>query len=274
MKIKLTLALVCVFATVSGTQAQGLLKKLKDKAEQVADKAIDKKTDELLNGKKNTSGSGSDSQGGDYQSGMGMPSATDGNYSGIRNKGGAGLVSTPPDVLKNLDESEKAFNSNTLGEARLSLQQAMLGVEMQIGKDLLAKLPNQIDGLDSDKDQEKVVSSGWGWQGLALTKVYQKNDKALTINIVNSNSIAAAYNTFLGGNAYAAQNTPNMKQVKVKNKRAILEYSDNDGYKLSVPLGQSTIVLVQGVNYANEQDLMNATNAIDLDMIKKSLDEK
>lgn len=78
-------------------------------------------------------------------------------------------------------------------------------------------------------------------------------------------------------NAGYAQNTggqQNWKQTKVKGYRAIIEYSESAGYKLSVPIGQTSLLLFEGVNFANEQDVMNAANQFDIDGIKTKLGEK
>jgi hypothetical protein len=64
------------------------------------------------------------------------------------------------------------------------------------------------------------------------------------------------------------------KQTRLKNNRAVIEYDDNSGYKLTVPLGQTTLLMFEGVNFANEQEFMKAAEAIDIDKIKDLLNEK
>ena len=54
----------------------------------------------------------------------------------------------------------------------------------------------------------------------------------------------------------------------------MIEYSEGSGYKLSVPLGQTSLLVYEGVNYGTEQDFMAAANAIDIDGIKTKLGEK
>ena len=66
----------------------------------------------------------------------------------------------------------------------------------------------------------------------------------------------------------------NWKQTKVKGYKAIIEYDDNTGYKLSLPLGQTSMIVWEGVNFASEQEMMTAANAFDIDGIKKMLGEK
>jgi hypothetical protein len=87
-------------------QAQGLLKKIKDKVNQTVN---------------TTSTNTSTNQPGN------------GNTQTNRNTGnttGEGLVITPPDVNENLTSAEAAFKNGNYNEARYAVQQAMLGVEM------------------------------------------------------------------------------------------------------------------------------------------------
>lgn len=246
-----------------------MLKKLKEKAENAANKALDKKADDAVgnNGNNNNGGTnGSGPSGGNNGPKYGKPS----------NKGGAGLVSAPPDVNENLASAETAFKGNNLSDARYAVQQAMLGVELQIGQNILKSLPATIAGLKKDSMQDQVTSTGWGWAGLTIQRVYVQGDKQFTLTVANNSMWMQAINMYLTNSGYA-QNTggqQNWKQVKIKGYRAVIEYNDNTGYKLSVPLGQSSILIFEGINFASEQDMMNAANQVDIDGIKKSLGEK
>jgi hypothetical protein len=86
----------------------------------------------------------------------------------------------------------------------------------------------------------------------------------------------SAVNMYLsnGGYAQTTNGQQNWKQTKVKGYKAIIEYDESSGYKLSVPVGQSSLVVWEGVNFANEQEMMNAANSFDLDGIKKMLGEQ
>ncbi|MGB8191663.1 MAG: hypothetical protein WCF67_07080 [Chitinophagaceae bacterium] len=264
--ICLGIATACCCSTA---QAQGFLKKIKDKAEAAANKIADKKADDAVNEKtgnnnnNNGSGPGSTNNGPKY----GKPS----------NKGGQGLVSAPPDVKENLVSSETSFKSRSYGESRYALQQAMLGVELQIGQNILKSLPSTIAGLNKDSMQDQVTSTGWGWAGLTIQRVYtDAKEKQFTLTIANNSMWMQAVNMYLANGGYA-QNTggqQNWKQVKVKGNKAVIEYSENSGYKLSVPMGQTSLLILEGINFATEQEMMNAANQIDIDGIKKSLGEK
>lgn len=258
--------LLCLFSAASAQG--GLLKKMKDKATAVADKAadkiIDKKTDEIAYG---TDGKPVNNTG------------STGNSSGkskMNNKGGAGLVTTPPNVEDNLSSAEASFKTGNYGEARYAVQQAMLGVEMEIGQQLLKSLPEVVAALKWDAAADQVTSTGWGWVGLTIYREYEQGDKQLTVTIANNAGWMQAVNLYLNNAGYA-QSTggeQNWKQVKVKGYRAVIEYNDNSGYKLSIPMGQTSLLVLEGVNFANEQDLMTAVNTFDMDSIKKHLGEK
>jgi hypothetical protein len=101
-------------------------------------------------------------------------------------------------------------------------------------------------------------------------------DKQIRITIANNAAWMQAIN-FYFNNAGYAQSTggqQKMKQVKIKGYKAVIEYDNSDGYKLSVPLGQTSMAVFEGVNFATEQDMMGAVNQIDIDAIKNQLGEK
>ncbi|WP_256011074.1 hypothetical protein [Desertivirga xinjiangensis] len=269
--------LVALALISTGSQAQSLLKKIKQKANEVAEKTIDKKTDELINGKQAQSGETGSNQT-NNPAGAGVSSTSVNTSSGgpIRNKGGAGLVTTPPDVKENLNSAESSFKSANYGDARFALRQAILGVEMEIGQNLLKSLPESVSGLALQADKDKVTSSGWGWAGLTIHREYLKDDKQLSMTIANNSVMMNAVNLYLTNGAYA-QTTggeQKWKQTKLKGNKAVIEYDDSSGYKLTVPLGQSSLVVFEGLNFATEQDLMTAASAIDIDKIKKTLGEQ
>jgi hypothetical protein len=271
MRYLKTLMLLAFLSPLLPSHAQ-LMKKLKEKAaaaaEKVVDKTIDQKTDEAI-GVSNTNNSSSPSA-----APAGGPSS--GSKSNPRNKGGAGLISTPPDVKENLSTAEASFGGGKYSEARYAIQQAMLGVELQIGQAILKSLPQTISGLPYNASADQVTSTGWGWAGLTIYRDYEKEDKQLRFSVSNNAAWMQAINMYFNNVGYA-QSTggqQNWKQTKIKGLRAVIEYSEGSGYKLSAPLGQTSLLIYEGVNFANEQEFMKAAEQIDVDGIKKQLGEK
>jgi hypothetical protein len=234
------------------------LKKLKEKASNAVEKAI--KPDNN-NENSNTSQTGN-------QGSTGSPV----------NKTGAGLKNTaPPDVNAAMDDATKSFSANNYSDARYSVQQALMGIEIQLGHELLKSLPDNVDGLQKDATQDKVVSTQWGWNNMTIQRVYSdKKDKQCTITIGNNLLYAGLVNAYFG-NAYTVESNgkdQNAKQVKVQGNKAVITFDESKGYSLIVPIGQSSMVVWECVNFATEDEVMNAANAFNIDDIKKSLGEK
>jgi hypothetical protein len=253
-------AAVCSFYSASGQ----VLNKLRQKVENTADKAIDKALEDK---KKNANSSPANNDGNDVSTG---------NRKRAQNKSG-GLVTTPPDVNQNLAEAETSYKAGKYGEARYAVQQAMLGVEMEIGQDILKSLPETVSGLKKEASADKVSSTGWGWVGLTIERLYTNgDDKELTVVIANNTAWMSAVNMYLtsGAHSQTTGGEQNWKQVKVKGYRAVIEFDENSGYKLSVPIGQSSLIVYEGINFASEQEMLNAASALDIDGIKKKLGEQ
>jgi hypothetical protein len=248
-----------VLSITVACHAQGVLGKLKQKVGDATEKAVEKK----VNPKSGAN------------TGTNPGTNTTGNSNDPSNKGGGGLVVTPPDVKQSMVDAETSYKSGDYSEARYAIKQAMLGVEMEIGQKVLQSLPEAVVGLKKEADADQVTSMGAGWVGLTIHREYQNGDKQLDVNIANNSAWMSAYNMYMSNANYATTGgQQNWKQTKVKGFKGIIEYSDASGYKLSVPLGQSSLIVWEGVNFASEQDMMAAASAFDIEGIKKILGEK
>jgi hypothetical protein len=265
MKTKILFACLVALLFAFSASSQGFVNRLKQKADQAASKALEKKAKEKVGITDEPDPAGSDQSGSTSQT-RNRPT----------NKGGGGLVSTPPDVKQNLADAETSYKAGSYGEARYAVQQAMLGVEMEIGKKVLEMLPQAVSGLDKVADADQVTSSGYGWAGLTIHREYLKDDQELRATVANNSAWMSAVNMYManGGYSQTTNGEQNWKQTKVKGHKAIIEYDEGSGYKLSVPLGQTSLIVWEGVNFASEQEMMAAANSFDIDSIKKMLGEK
>lgn len=279
MKAKLILVVAtAVLLSYTGQAQVGnrLKNKVTSKGEQKAGEAIDN----LFSGKKKKqdSGTGGNTSGQDNGSGNGPGNGSNGSGgNNPSNNSGGGLVSTPPDVNQNLADADAAYKKSSYGEARYAVQQAMLGVELEIGNKILKSLPESISGLKKDESSDQVTSTGYGWAGLTIHREYNDTkDKEVRVTVANNSVWMAGVNAYLANGGYAQQTNgqQNWKQTKVKGYRAIIEYNDGSGYKLSVPLGQSSLIVYEGVNIASEGDMIKAAEVVDIDGIKKQLGEQ
>jgi hypothetical protein len=256
------------------SSAQAFLKKIKDKASDVANKVVDKKIDQAV-GIDGSSASNSSTASSGSTGGPGA--APTGSRSGRpSNKVGEGLKNTtPPDVNQQITEAETASAAGNFSEARYSIQQALLGIELQLGKEILKSLPETVAALARDTAQDRVTSTQWGWANLTIQRVYQKDDKQFTILVGNNSAYSGFMNILFAGNmAESNGQTQNFKQIKVKGNKAVIKYDQNEGYTVLVQMGQSGLITFQGINFPTEQEMMTAVNTFDIEGIKRMLGEK
>jgi hypothetical protein len=255
----------CITALITPAMGQGLLKKLKDKANQAIDRAVGNEVE------KKTGLPTGDSNPNNTNNGTGANGR-------IANKGGAGLSNTePPDVKLQMTEAVALHTSGKYSDARYALQQAMMGVEIQLGRKILASLPENSVGLPALKDQDKVMSTQWGFSNLLIQRRYSdQKEKEMTVTIGNAVIYSGMAQLYFSNYAMvqANANDQNFKQVKVKGNRAVIQYEDSKGYTLLVPLGQASGIVWECVNFASEQAVISAAESFDIDGIKKLLGEQ
>lgn len=244
--------------------AQGFLKKLKDKVEKKAEEAIDKKVADKT-GVSTNNGSNNNT----------VTPTTSKNGRPVNNTGEGLKNTTPPDVLQQITDADLAFNKQQYGEARFSIQQALLGVELQIGKQLLQSLPESVAGLPKDSTEDRVMSTRYGWANLTIQRVYQKDDQQLSMLVGNNAMYAGMLDMYFGFAATQSNGeTQNTKQIRIKNNKAIIQFDARDGYTVLMQLGTSGMVTWKGINFATEKDMMDAVQQFDIDAIKKTMGEQ
>ena len=264
--MKTCIAICCsmlfLFSLIPPSNAQGLLNKIKKQTEDKLLKKTDDTIDDALFGKDETNPNNNGNNG-------------NGPNSGTNNTKGAGLIIEPPDVLKNIAEAEQAFDVKNYGTAKYAVRQAMLGIEMEIGHNILESLPESVDGLKKIDEKDQVTSMSYGFVGLTMERVYQGGDKELKISIGNNSAWLSAANMMLSSGAYSSSSDEqNYKQTTFKGYRSIIQFDNSSGYTLSVPFGQSSIFVLNGINYASETEIMAAAENFDIESIKTELGEK
>lgn len=262
----LPILFVCAaFAIQTESNAQGFLKKLKDKVEKKAEEVLDKKVADKT-GTGNTTGN---------NTGNTNPIATSKNGRPVNTSGEGLKNSTVPDVLQQITDADLAYNKQQFGEARFSVQQALLGVELQIGKQLLQSLPAEIAGLPKDSTEDRVMSARYGWANLTIQRIYQKDDKQLSILIGNNAMYAGALDMYFGfASTQSNGDTQNTKQIRLKGNKAIIQFENREGYTILMQMGTAGMITWKGINFTTEKDMMDAVQQFDIDSIKKTMGEQ
>jgi hypothetical protein len=258
LKIGLLL-LILVPAYAQVVRAQGnLLKKMQEMAE-----------DEVVRGvfgdKKKSGETGTTAQPGYEQTS---------SETSLSNTRGGGLTNTPPNVPENIASAGSAFGKGNYRDAKNAVRQAILGVEMEIGHNILESLPESVKGLVKVPEEDRVASMSIGFVGLTIERTYRGGDQQLKVTIGNDAALLSAVNMYMTSGVYTSSEETGQKQVTFKGQQGILAYDESSGYTLSVPFGQSSVFVAEGTNYSNEQEIMAAAEEFDLEKIKKELGEQ
>ena len=253
MRLKFILLGLMIFAVEASFAQAGLLRKMKERAE-----------DEVVQGVF-----------GDKKKKTAEPSLqqTTSESQPSNNRGG-GLTNTPPNVPANIADAGSFFSSGDYRESRYAVRQAILGIEMEIGQNVLDGLPRSVGGLAMSANEDKVESMSIGFVGLTIERVYRQGDQQLKITIGNNAALLSGVTMYMSSAEYASSTDQDHKQVNLKGHPGILEYDEYSGYTLSVPMGQSSIFIAGGINYADENEIMDAAGEFDIEKIKNELGEQ
>ncbi|HHN48010.1 MAG TPA: hypothetical protein ENN08_03630 [Bacteroidales bacterium] len=269
MKKYLFRAILLLLLTCLGTatvHAQGrLIRKIQEKAE---DKVIEEifKDEDKDSETETSPDTQIDPDGREYESSREMGP----------NRRGGGLTQTPPDVYKNITEAETSFNAAKYAEAKSAVRQALWGVELEIGQNILKSLPESVEGMKYAAGQDRVTSSGIGFVGLVIQRVYEgKSDMELRTSIGNDAALLGLAGMYMAGGMYMhSTDDADQKSIRFQGHNATIRYDDYDGYTLGVPFGQSSMLVLNGKNFDSENDFMAAANNFDVEKIKKELGEQ
>jgi DNA-directed RNA polymerase subunit H (RpoH/RPB5) len=236
-------------------QSQGILRKIQNKAE---DKVVQKIFKE-----------------GDQPPGENAPSEnSDPGTAGPTNTKGKALENSAPNVEESIIEAGKAANDKNFSDARDATRKALLGVEIEIGKQILKDLPNEAHQLPKVEEEDNVTSTGVGFVGLVIKRIYRKADQQFGVTIANDAGMFTGINMFWTSGVYSTEQDPNRKEVKYKGYKALMVYEESSGYSLNVPFGQTSLLIFDGINFEDEKEIMDAANEFDIEKIKKQLGEQ
>jgi hypothetical protein len=182
---------------------------------------------------------------------------------------------TPPDVKKSIEDAETTFQAKDYDDARFNMQQALVGIELEVGYQILNSMPKEISGLKFDEEYDQVVTGGYGWVGFNVARSYFGNqDKSLDINVHNNATMLSSVNMVLTNPMYMNSSDGNQKAVKVGDYKALLEAEEDGGFRLSIPLGQSSLILYEFDNFPDENEVVASAQQLNIEEIKTMLGEQ
>ena len=150
------------------------------------------------------------------------------------------------EVDKRLGEARSAYESGNLEAARFALQQALNDVDLAIGQEILAALPDRMGDMGPMTADDQVSSAGMGYAGLFVSRTYQNDGGAsVSVQLVADSPLLAGINTILALPLIASDS--NQKRIRVGGYRALLQKNEGTGgevsYDVQIPFGSSLMTL-------------------------------
>lgn len=180
---------------------------------------------------------------------------------------------TPPDVEEQIRNAKSAYADNSYTEARFYVRQAIMGIELKIGYQILKKMPETVLGHAADKANDEVYSTGAGFAGMSISRSYPTDEGTIQASVANS-SVLSSTAQFAVSSATMAGYDQNTKVTRYKGYKTMLEVDDYAGYKMSVPFGQSSVFILNCPICESEDQLLEIADLYDIDEFKTLLGEK
>jgi hypothetical protein len=180
---------------------------------------------------------------------------------------------TPPDVNEQINFASEAYSSNSYAQARFYVQQAIIGIELEIGYKILESMPETMLAIAADKTQDEVFSAGAGFMGMIVSRQFPQDVGTTKASVVNNSALFA--NMQLAMSSYAMTSSDDQsKIIQYKGYKTLLEAEEYAGFKMSIPFGQSSLFVLDCHPCESENQLLEAADGFDIDKYSKLLGEK
>lgn len=181
----------------------------------------------------------------------------------------AGARVEAQEVTANLDEALSSYHSDKLEDARFALQGALNGINQAIGKEILAILPEEMNGMPKEETGDDVTGINTGFAGLFISRSYTAEGRNASIEIVSDSPLLAGINTILAMPGFMTSDE-NQKRIKIEGYKALLtRNTDGEGlvsYDLQMPFSGSLLTF-QCAGIEDENEVIGMANRIPVDDI-------
>lgn len=172
-------------------------------------------------------------------------------------------------VQARLDEALASYRSEDFENARFSLQEALNEINKAVGKEILAILPSEMNGLGRLEEPDNVTGMNLGFAGLFVHCSYQGENQDASIEIVTDSPMLAGINSILSMPGIMTTDG-DQKRIKVDNYRALMTRNEDEEGKISwdvqVPFS-SSLLTFQCSGIESEEQVVRMVNTIPVDRI-------
>lgn len=180
-----------------------------------------------------------------------------------------GTLINAQEVTASLDEALSSYESDNLEDARFALQGALNEINQTIGKEILAILPDDMNGMSKVEAGDDVTGINTGFAGLFINRSYTAESRNASIEIVSDSPLLAGINTLLAMPGFMISDE-NQKRIKIEGYKALLtKDTDNEGlvsYDIQMPFSGSLLTL-QCEGIEDENEVIGMANKIPIDEI-------
>lgn len=180
---------------------------------------------------------------------------------------GAGIHAQ--DVQARLDEAMSSYRSDDLENTRFALQEALTEINREVGREILAALPAEMNSLPMIEDEDNVTGMNSSFAGLFVHRSYRGENRSASIDIVSDSPMMAGINTILAMPGFMTSDD-NQKRVKVSNYKALLTKNESEtgeiSWDLQVPLN-SSLLTFGCKGFTSESEVMDMANQLPVKQI-------
>jgi hypothetical protein len=176
------------------------------------------------------------------------------------------------EVSPKLDEALSAYNEGSLDDARFALEQALVEIDIAIGKLILEELPKELNSMHYQPDEDDVTGTSSNFAGLFVNRFYGDTSENAEIQIISDSPLLAGVNAILAMPAILTGADPNQKRIKVDGYKALLQKNEEGNgaitYDIQIPFEKSLLSFsCRGVE--NENEVIEMVNLIPVGKIVK-----
>ena len=180
-------------------------------------------------------------------------------------------------VEENLSTAKNAYQDKNYEDARFALQQTLAELDIVIGKEILKKLPTELEDFSSNPDEDEVMGNAMGITGLNVNRTYSAtgdDQNFVDLTIINNSPMLAGLTSFLTNPLFMNTADESRKSVKIQSYKAVLqkgESSENTpSYDLQIPIAQS-LMTMNFNGFDDENEVLRLANLIDIPGIAELL---
>ncbi len=185
-------------------------------------------------------------------------------------------VSAQEKLEQYMKEANESIVKKDYRKAQSAMQKALTEINIVVGKELLAALPLEINGMkaSAENDTNGGTVPGIMSVGVTVTRDYANEDRSLSVTIMSNSPAAISISMMISNPSLMEQTGEGHKVVEVGKSFGLLSYEAEDKLgDLQIPIGNSVISLnADEINSPDE--IIEIAKKLNIDNLKKILGEQ